>query len=200
MGRHAWSLVSRLGGKGSATSIQIARSQSSLFMALAKDEGEEPLACAEGILKNVLTLTWTAFETLSADLWRRVSTSGHSAIRVPTPKELEEKISFITRSKILRSYRFLFPKDRIAFRSCLAGDDVNALAVMRNVLVHSAGVIDGGFMVQGSKVPMLMPFIALGIDAKIELDGSLVRDLVCPIIAKGFDLVSAIDNWLQTHK
>ena len=154
----------------------------------------------EGVLKTIIIQAWGAFEALARMLWEKALESGNASIVRPTEKEWKkERLGFGSRGGIRRSFDFGFRIHNAPIRSGLDPQIIDPLAVMRNVLVHHAGKVDADFIGHRDGLTMLDGFSALPLNAKIEIDGAVTRNLVDPAIERGYALIVAIDAWLVAH-
>ena len=152
------------------------------------------------LLKSMIVQAWTAFEVLVESLWNGALDAGLTSVARPTKKEINRhQIGFGSRAKIRNAYQFVFKQDNTALMRILNDVSVDALAAMRNVLVHSAGIIDNDFMNHSESVAILAPFLSLGEGKTIELTGDVVRALVDPVSVNGYAFLQELDNWMKGH-
>jgi hypothetical protein len=71
---------------------------------------------------------------------------------------------------------------------------LDTLHVVRNVLVHNAGVADGDYLRRKSILPT-SAIVEKG--EPIPLDGELVVELVAPALELGNKLIESVDQWLM---
>jgi len=151
-------------------------------------------------LQSIIIQAWSAFEIVAEDLWKKCFAEGLSSIAMPTKQEMDrQKIGFRSRLKMRNGYFYVFNRDNAELASVLNNQGIDALSLMRNVLVHSAGTIDQRFLDDSDGIAALSPIRANGPGARIEVNGKLVRELVDPVILAGFNLVQALANWLYKH-
>lgn len=182
----------------------------------AQSNVEICMSLYDGVMKSSLTAileamvisAWTAFEVLAEDLHSNVLRERPSLdTRNSWTKEEKSNSSFSSRSKIANDYRFTFRKDNGDILASLDNPAVHALAILRNVLIHSGGKIDAGFQkhrtgfeVYPSKVKIPIPQLKLirgqSVGYRISLTGPIVRAFTDPVTPLGFDLVKSVDEWL----
>jgi len=153
-----------------------------------------------GLLQTIIIQAWSAFEVLAEDLYKNTLKEGLSSIAPYTDKERQKHwLGFASRERIRNTFAFVFKVDNSRIISALSSTDLDALALVRNVLVHKAGVIDGIFLSGSKPLPQIAYFHGLGLGKEILLTGDWVRKLVDPVIPIGFDLLNAVDSWIQAH-
>lgn len=151
-----------------------------------------------GLLQTMVNQAWSAFEYLAEDLYKALI--NERASLQFTPRERNDfHLGFISRKRIRNTYKFLFKTDNAKVVSTLDSKTIDALALVRNVLVHKAGIIDKVFFDDSKDVPVLVPLRALGEGKEILLTGKRVRDLIDPAIPVGFELLNSVDDWLFSH-
>jgi hypothetical protein len=179
---------------------------------------------AEGWLAAQITNTWTAFEAMAADLWeaalnakpkglanlsgrkhekkedRRISLSWLQSNNYNLSRKmgtvLKEQYHFDSLSEIRRAYSDAFPRTVPKVHSALSDKALDAISLIRNVLVHNGGIIDREYL---DGVAHLPPEAIGPLNSPIKLDGPLVGEIVGPVLKIGYDLVTSVDQWLATH-
>lgn len=148
-----------------------------------------------GIFKGMIIQAWTAFEVLLADLVRRMQ-------RVHNTLLPQGKFGFDSRLRFRESYRKVF--NDAGINAILNDPIIDALALVRNVLVHANGLADERFLsVKENAYPVNpilkqhFPNMILG--AKVSLNGEIVRAIMEPCLIKGSDLAVEVDNWLERN-
>lgn len=161
-------------------------------------------------LQTLLIQTQIAHEVLTEDLCKNALDLGLNSTVTPTPKQWNG-LGFISRKKTRDTYEFVFPIDNVKIKDILHSPHIDALALVRNVLVHKAGRIDGKFMdgMTGAPIkpgapstpplPALSYFKNLAVRKKLLITGGSVRKLIDPVIPLGYDLIDAIENWIFSH-
>jgi hypothetical protein len=110
----------------------------------------------------------------------------------------KRRYKFDSLTGIRKAFAEAFSKDRAAIDAILADKVLDALALVRNNLVHSGGIVDEEIIRRAGDLPTeLHRTITIG--TPILLDGELVSQLVGPVLKCGHDLVVAVDDWLVSH-
>jgi hypothetical protein len=149
----------------------------------------------ETILKSVLILAWGTFETLTEDLLIRVVEETPSLFTsIDTTK-----FRFTTRKNFRKAYQEAFVDDP-GIMAAINGQGIDALSLIRNLLVHKSGVVDDRFKKEGANVPLLAPFVMLAIGDTIRVDGKTVLSMVDPALESGYALIEAVQAWLSSHR
>ncbi len=179
---------------------------------------------AEAWLDAQITATWTAFEAMAGDLWEAALNCKPKGLadlpgKRPPPQDerrillkwlyandydlshlmgtvlKEEQYKFESLAQIRKAYLDAFPAVAIDVHEPLASEALDALAAMRNVIVHNGGVIDKEF--QNAKG---VPPEAMGpLNSAIKIDGALVAKIVGPVLRIGHKLLVEVDQWIATH-
>lgn len=160
----------------------------------------EPLVVAKhAILQSMVIQAWTAFEVLAEDIWKRVNTKRPKLRAGITNRCWRKECGFRSTLKLSNTYRHTFRHDNVDILAAIDNTTVKALALARNVLVHSGGQIDEMFIKQRVGIPELRCIRGKKKGYSITFTGPLVRRLIDPTVVKGFDLVRAVDQWLISH-
>ncbi len=114
---------------------------------------------------------------------------------------LRSRYVFTALPDIRRAYSLAFSdkidKDVVdAVDAALADNALDALSIVRNVLVHKGGVADEEYMRDSRRVTAV-PKLEAG--KRVLLDGELVRLLVDPVISRCVELIAVIDGWLSAE-
>ena len=153
-----------------------------------------------GLLQTIVIQAWSAFEVLTEDLYRNCLDENLTSIKAFDRKDANRhKLGFASRERIRNTYPFVFNIDNAAIKKPLSLDALDALALVRNVFIHKAGIIDQMFMDGSVNVNQLAALRGHGKDTEIQLTGGMVRALVDPVIPIGYDLLSAVDSWIFAH-
>jgi hypothetical protein len=109
---------------------------------------------------------------------------------------LKPKVEFARLAGIRAAYVQAFSEDYAQIDSIIADDCLDALSVVRNLLVHKAGLADDEYVrrAQNLSVPKLK------VGTLIRLDGDTAVSLIKPVFDIGKKLVAAVDSWLEKHK
>lgn len=107
---------------------------------------------------------------------------------------LRDRFSFERLDGIREAYGSAFPKfDKID--DPLTDNALDALATVRNVIVHRAGIADQEYCrrIERLKIPKV------DIGAALLLDGEVVEQLVGNTLDRAIDLFSGVDEWLSAN-
>jgi len=163
------------------------------------------------LLTSSIIQTWTAYEVLASELWEGVVKKRPSLdTRASWSRDQRSHSRFTSRSGIANRYRWTFPMDNADILSVVDNPAIHALALVRNILVHSAGKIDGafngdrkGFKPWGSskavRIPQLRVIKWRKIGFKVPFSGPMVRHFVDPVLPLVFKLLQSVDEWLIRH-
>jgi hypothetical protein len=147
-------------------------------------------------LKTSVIQAWAAFEVLAEDLWKAVI-KARPQLEKRTKKEKNDS-GHRSRTKIANLYRFTFRINNSDILKSVDSSQMHALAIARNVLVHSNGIVDAWFNRDRQGIAELDSFPRNNGDA-IQFTGERVRTLVDPVTPLGFGLVKSMDEWLTAH-
>ena len=112
---------------------------------------------------------------------------------------LKEKFNFTVLDEVRRAYISAFASDRDEIERIISDKSLDALAAMRHMIVHRAGVIDKDFMDDSNGLSVLAAIRSLGLKQPVLIDGDLVRVLVEPVLNCGSALIYEVDKWLTNH-
>lgn len=163
------------------------------------DTGEpETIEGMDAVLKGIVTGAWTAFEVLVEMIWNAAVAERPSLKQAITTKEME--ISGLRSTKRFRKlYEFTFRSDNAPMLGLLADDRIDALALTRNIIVHTGGKIDQEFDTRRGSIRALDCFNNVRKFGKVELTGPITKNLISPVVSAGFDLVEKVDTWIINH-
>jgi hypothetical protein len=114
---------------------------------------------------------------------------------------LRAKVDFTTLYDIRRAYSLAFDYRKVGRKVTDAVDEslsdtaLDALAQVRNIIVHKAGITDTEYETHRTTLPT-MPQVEKG--QQVLLNGEKVRDLVTPVVASCVKLLTSIDSWLDS--
>jgi hypothetical protein len=126
----------------------------------------------DSILRLTIINTWSYFECLAEDLV--LSSVKKHATRFSHVAS-DKSWRFRSRDQIRKSYKQAFKPEDPDILTAVYSDGIEALALLRNVLVHKAGIADNDFRTGAAASPLLTPFRPLNDGDEIELDGEVVR-------------------------
>ncbi|MEG9502589.1 MAG: hypothetical protein MIN69_12145 [Methylorubrum extorquens] len=109
---------------------------------------------------------------------------------------LRQSQSFDRLEGIRAAYSMAFSDDSNEIDGILARKNIDAINGVRNLLVHQGGRIDSRYLKSVSRIEGT-PSGQIG--AQLLLDGQTVADMVNDLITAGYDLIQAVDQWVQRH-
>lgn len=177
----------------------------------------------DALFASVVLGSWTAFECLASDVWVEAVNHGPKEFRqkVERARHVRERkdaladdavpsdidptvnlgeylreerlVSFQTFPSIQKFYSVLFDKDTISKLFKESDPYISALAAVRNILAHKAGIADKTFEKQVKDFPEFNQFK----DGKeVELDGATAKRLYWAAAVVGTVLLSHVDDIL----
>lgn len=182
--------------KGEATSgMAIGEDALARMIPAGGSETEEGI---EAILIAMVTGLWTAFEVMAEEIWNASIVERPLLNASITDKE-RKATGFRSMKKLRCLYGYTFRTDEGQIFTVLNDDRIDALALTRNLIVHTGGVVDEEFDNRRANIPALACFAKVGRGQKITLTGPVVRDLLNPITSLGLELALAVDMWIVDH-
>ena len=176
------------------------------------------------VVRSVLVQAWTAFEVMAGDLWEGalnehphvlagLHEKSNSNREVPLwvlqkhnfdlsnvmGTILKEKFNFTVLADIRKAYLSAFSKKGLSVKTAIENDALDALSLLRNLLVHKAGMIDETFLRQAEKIPSLKYICSCGEGVLAPLDGVSVAEFMGNAVVCAYDLIQAVDNWISSH-
>jgi hypothetical protein len=97
-------------------------------------------------------------------------------------------------------YSVAFCRDSSDIDAAMSSYDLDALTLVRNLLVHKNGVPDEMFRGQAKGIPILDPLVALPPHRKISIEGQFVSSLLTSSLRAVKSVVLSVDQWLQRNK
>lgn len=107
---------------------------------------------------------------------------------------LKREHKFQTLAGIRAAYSTAFSSDYGAIDAALSSAALERLSLVRNLIIHKAGVVDQTFVDKAVLVPGWETDCEIG--KPLRLDGAIVRELLNPVFALGTDLIKAVDEWV----
>lgn len=160
--------------------------------------GKETQEGIDAVLTGMVTGLWTAFEVLVEQTWNGVVKERPQLKSSMTNKERKQS-GFRSLHRVRHLYGYTFRVNEADIFKVLNDDRIDALALTRNILVHTDGVIDEEFDERRKLIPALNCFTQVSRGDKIHLTGNIVCNFLEPIIALGFELVQCIGSWLASN-
>jgi hypothetical protein len=136
------------------------------------------------ILESQITLSWSAFEALAEDLW--------NAALACHPGSATQKPHFRRLQSIRESYKSLSPTSN-EINAVLANPDLRKLNLVRNVLIHKAGIVDQQFLDGAGEIGWNS---GNNLGQLIRIDGARVKELVSPLVQSSERLIRSVDKWI----
>ena len=142
----------------------------------------------KAILFGMIVDSWTAFEVLSEDLF--------TALQILKPGLVmgSKAVGFRSRGRIRDSYK-KWVKDP-AIDAALRDKAIDAIALLRNVLVHASGVADDDFVVGVKTTPLLNVYSSLNDGDEVKVYGDVVKLILDNYIEAALSFLTAVDNWM----
>jgi hypothetical protein len=176
------------------------------------------------LLSSLVIGAWSAFESMAGDLWEEAlnqnpadlaqlkkgkNNNGPSKsvdldiiqlhdfdLRKKMGTILRRRYEFSRLSSIRDAYNAAFNTSAHKIDAALKHDSLDALSIVRNVLVHNAGRADERYLGRAKSIQSL-PKVAL--NELLPLDGEIVVGLIKPALIQGSNLLAAVDDWLHKH-
>ena len=108
---------------------------------------------------------------------------------------LKKECKFQTLAGIRRAYSAAFSNDWGSIDAALSNRSLDKLNLVRNLILHKAGVMDAKFAEQSATIPDWK--IEKQMNDPIPLDGKIVQELINPVFQLGIDLIYAVDKWVR---
>lgn len=109
---------------------------------------------------------------------------------------LRDKFHMTALSGIRKAYSKAFSKDNQKIDEALASHAIDALSMVRNILVHKAGVADEEYA-ESLNVVKCAPQVAAGLP--IQLDGAMASDLLLNSLNACSKLIEGVGEWIVNH-
>ena len=157
--------------------------------------GEDIIAMLERQLQSIIIQSWTAFEVLCADL---LTSSIEKHAECFAHLSGTEKFRFYKRELLRDAYELAFRGDG-RVKNQVKQQSLDALCLLRNLLVHKSGRVDDTFREQCTEAH-LTGWAALPEKTQFQCTGKVISSLLPPTIKSGCSLVKAVDKWLAENK
>lgn len=173
------------------------------------------------LMLSLVTSAWTLFESLSGDLWE-AALNAYPKLASATGKDVSTKTihkltlgkfnlnelmgsalreddaySFIRLEGIRTAYFDAFLEHGDNIRAVLSNKSLDALKVVRNVIVHNASVVDKVYVREQRDAPTA-PKLAVG--ERLILNGPQTFNLIDPVVRCSAELLERVDKWITGHK
>jgi hypothetical protein len=106
---------------------------------------------------------------------------------------LRTRYEFSTLESARQAYSSAFWCECAQIRDSLADISIDSLSLVRNLLVHKAGVADQKYV---DKMPATFAPV-LNLKQPLKLDGTMVCDLVNPVVNQAVNLIKSVDEWIH---
>jgi hypothetical protein len=173
------------------------------------------------LLEAEIAAVWTAFETLSGDLWEeslnshprglsdlkgkerpsKIKSAGQSAKTISETaiddgmgSRLRSHFHFSGLGGIRTAYQCAFHERCGAINQALNNSALDVLSAVRNLLVHKVGICDDKYLALSNSINTL-PKLEIG--QQLKLDGGSAARFTGPAIACATDLLLAVDKWIM---
>ena len=157
--------------------------------------GNETQEGIDAVLTGMITGMWTSYEVLLEQIWNAVVAERPHIKSSITNKEWKQA-GLRSLLKVRRLFGYTFRVNEVEIFRILNDNRIDALALTRNLLIHTDGVIDTEFDSRRASIPGLNCFSSTQCGDKIQLTGNIVCNLLEPTVALGFDLLKHVDLWL----
>jgi hypothetical protein len=96
---------------------------------------------------------------------------------------------------IREAYRLAFCRSYETIDEALDYNGLDALSVVRNLIVHKAGIVDREYLKRAGALKI--PIAEIG--KPIALDGNLTMELMISVIKSSIHLIVGVDEWIGTN-
>jgi len=151
------------------------------------------------LFQAVVTKAWSAIEILLKDLWHSVTPLRleFQAVINSVPKEERARtFTFLNLPKTRKTYLLTFKSDPRRIDEALKDNALDALSLLRHLIVHAGGKLDKTFMDRSNGNALLKSIRAAGRHSEAEFTGEVIRPIIDRSAARGYEVLTAVDNWL----
>ena len=106
---------------------------------------------------------------------------------------LKQRYSFATLYGIRTAYSEAFSKNYNNIDEVICSELLDALSVLRNVIVHKSSIADQEYVVRSARISRL-PHAVVG--EKIAIDGNFVASIIDGTFCLSMSLLEAVDKWI----
>jgi hypothetical protein len=106
---------------------------------------------------------------------------------------MRRKYEFSVLAQIREAYSKAFDCDPTTIVEALSDNSLDALDLVRNVIAHQAGKVDATYLAKINGTPA--PEATEG--GNLDLNGTVINDLLTPVFHCAADLVKGVDAWLK---
>jgi hypothetical protein len=185
--------------------------------------GEQVVDGLEALMRGMIILAWTTFETLSEDLLNKAIAMRPTSLGLlfgrAKPRKLKpceqmgiaggiskessvkggsqrKDMSFRTVKSIRDNYWLAFSKDHKDIDKVLNHRSIDTLHAVRNILVHTGGRVDKLFL---SRVQGLPEFANANRGDQVKLDFALSRWMIDPVFDRCIGLIAEVNRWTKRN-
>ena len=190
-----------------------------LFSAIDHGDNKDIGASVEAVLVSMLVLGWTAIEVCLEDLFaaviaeskRAAALKGNdlrivqmqcSSRSVAAPTKARSNVNkpkFATLQQAREAYARAFDVDSAQVDRALSSLQLDALALIRNLLVHRIGRTDGLFRQQSEGISSLKRFRSQTCK-EVKINGDLTRRWITGVLRPVASLVCGADKWIRKYQ
>ena len=153
----------------------------------------------KAVLIGMLTGMWTSFEVMLEELWN-ATIKERPSLNDGWSKNERKDSGFRSTKKLKTLYACTFRHDADDIQNIVSHEQVEGLALVRNLITHKLGKIDTEFDGRrGPSIPSLSCFDAFKLHQEIEITGPVVQHLIGPFPVLGLDLIAHVDKWITDH-
>lgn len=146
------------------------------------------------ILESAIKNSWTAFEVLCQDLISEAARDFPTCFHHINFQDVD--FGFKSRARIRHAYRTTFKSNYDLVSKAMNDDSMDALALLRNVLVHKSGLADDEFLDGAKFIPLLNPFHGHTEGQRVEIDGNIIKSVVGASSRMAVELMIGVDTWI----
>lgn len=179
---------------------------------------DETQSHLRAIRESMLLLLWSSFETCFEELFQRsrgvcarfallsgseLRISELAAQLTQNPETVNKfsskgKERFTSLSKIREAYSRAVDIDSTDLDAALASDKLDALSLIRNLIVHDAGNVDRDFENRAKYNTTLLKYWQPG-GLTVDITGGMTGDIASGALSVAVDAIQAVDIWIQNH-
>jgi hypothetical protein len=161
----------------------------------ANNSGEAIKSIFSDLLNSIIIQAWTAFELLTEDLLCM-----SMALHPECFKVGEFSKRFTSRDAMIRSYKRALHVNAGIVLQFIDNREIDALSLLRNVMVHKGGRADAWFIRDIKKCPEMTPFHSLNEGEPVLLNGHILCKSIDPAMKCGYSLSQAMSDWLTANR
>ena len=109
---------------------------------------------------------------------------------------LRQGFIFTRLEGIRAAYSAAFDEQSSKIDMALADKSIDALSIVRNVLVHRAAIADKEYE---DKCKSVQAIPQLRVGERFPINGAIIGNITGPAILKSMELIEAVDRWIESH-